>query len=38
MIARTDYERSVIPEERKKYLARHDARARHYEVVAKQPR
>ena len=35
-LAGPDYERSIIPEERKKYLARHDEKAAHYEVVAKQ--
>jgi len=29
-----DYETSVIPEERRKYLARHEAKAKHYEVVS----
>ena len=29
-----DYETSIIPEERLKYLSRHDAKAAHYEVVA----
>jgi heme-degrading monooxygenase HmoA len=29
-----DYEASVIPEERRKFLARHDAKATHYDVVA----
>ncbi|MGA7908724.1 MAG: antibiotic biosynthesis monooxygenase [Candidatus Sulfotelmatobacter sp.] len=29
-----DYEASVIPEERRKYLFRHDAKAAHYEVVS----
>ena len=29
-----DYEASVIPEERRKYLSRHDAKAAHYEVVS----
>lgn len=29
-----DYETSVIPEERRQYLARHDAKAAHYEVAA----
>ena len=29
-----DYEASIIPEERRKYLSRHDAKAAHYEVVA----
>jgi heme-degrading monooxygenase HmoA len=37
-VAGADYERAVIPEERRKYLARHDAKAAHYEVVAKQDR
>jgi heme-degrading monooxygenase HmoA len=36
-VAGPDYENAVIPEERRKYLARHDAKATHYEVVAKQP-
>jgi heme-degrading monooxygenase HmoA len=36
-VAGPDYEKAVIPEERRKYLARHDAKATHYEVVAKQP-
>jgi heme-degrading monooxygenase HmoA len=31
-----DYETAVIPEERRQYLVRHDAKAAHYEVVAKQ--
>jgi heme-degrading monooxygenase HmoA len=35
-VAGPDYENAVIPEERRKYLARHDAKATHYEVVAKQ--
>ncbi len=29
-----DYETSVVPEERRKYLSRHDAKAAHYEIVA----
>ena len=29
-----DYEASVIPEERRQYLSRHDAKAAHYEIVA----
>jgi heme-degrading monooxygenase HmoA len=36
-VAGPDYENAVIPEERRQYLARHDAKATHYEVVAKQP-
>ena len=31
-----DYERAVIPEERRKYLKRFEERAAHFEVVAKQ--
>lgn len=29
-----DYEASIIPEERRKYLSHHDATAVHYEVVS----
>ena len=29
-----DYEASVIPVERRKYLSRHDARSAHYDVVS----
>ena len=29
-----DYEVSIIPEERQKYLKRHDGRAQHYEVIS----
>lgn len=29
-----DYQASIIPEERRKYLLRHDAQAAHYEIVA----
>lgn len=29
-----DYEASIIPEDRRKYLAKHDAKASHYEVAA----
>ncbi|MGA2962088.1 MAG: antibiotic biosynthesis monooxygenase [Candidatus Korobacteraceae bacterium] len=32
--AGADYETSVVPEERRKYLIRHDAKAAHYEVKA----
>ena len=35
-VAGEDYERAVIPEERKKYLKRFDANAAHYEVVEKR--
>jgi heme-degrading monooxygenase HmoA len=31
-----DYERAVIPEERKKYLRRFEQRAAHFEVVARR--
>jgi len=33
-IAGADYETAVIPEERRKYLARYDARASHYEIAS----
>jgi len=29
-----DYETSIIPEERRRYLSKHDANACHYEVVS----
>jgi heme-degrading monooxygenase HmoA len=29
-----NYEISIIPEERRKYLSRHDERAAHYEVIS----
>lgn len=29
-----DYETAIIPEERRKYLSRYDAKAAHYEVAA----
>lgn len=29
-----DYEASIIPEERRKYLSHHDAKAAHYEIVS----
>jgi heme-degrading monooxygenase HmoA len=35
-LAGTDYETAVIPEERKKYLKRFDAKAAHFEVMAEQ--
>lgn len=35
-LAGPDYERSIVPEERKKYLVSHDGTAAHYEVVATQ--
>lgn len=33
-VAGPDYEHAVVPEERRKYLARWDARSMHFEVVA----
>jgi heme-degrading monooxygenase HmoA len=33
-LAGPDYETSIIPEERLKYLSRHDAKAAHYEVAS----
>ena len=33
-VAGTDYETAVIPEERRKYLSRYDAKAAHYEVAS----
>jgi len=35
-MAGEEYEKAVIPEERKKYLKRFDERAAHFEVVAEQ--
>jgi heme-degrading monooxygenase HmoA len=29
-----DYETSIVPEERRKYLSRHDAKAVHYEIAS----
>jgi heme-degrading monooxygenase HmoA len=33
-VAGPDYEAAVIPEERRKYLARYDAKSAHYEVAS----
>jgi heme-degrading monooxygenase HmoA len=33
-VAGSDYETAVIPEERRKYLARYDAKAAHYEIAS----
>ena len=33
-VAGPDYEKSIIPEERRKYLSHHDPKANHYEIVA----
>jgi heme-degrading monooxygenase HmoA len=33
-VAGEDYETAVIPEERRKYLSRYDAKAGHYEMAA----
>jgi heme-degrading monooxygenase HmoA len=35
-VAGEDYETAVIPEERRKYLAHHDAKSAHYEIVSTQ--
>lgn len=35
-VAGPDYETAVIPEERKQFLKRYDAKAAHYEVVSTQ--
>jgi len=35
-VAGADYERAIIPEERKKHLKRFDAKAAHFEVVTQQ--
>jgi len=29
-----DYETSIVPEERRRYLSRHDAKANHYQVAS----
>jgi len=33
-VAGPDYENAVVPQERRKHLARYDAKAAHYEIVA----
>jgi len=33
-VAGPDYETAIVPEERRKYLARYDAKAAHYEIAA----
>ena len=35
-VAGADYEAAVIPEERRKYLARYDAKSAHYEIESIQ--
>jgi heme-degrading monooxygenase HmoA len=35
-VAGEDYETAVVPEERRKYLSRYDAKAAHYEVASAQ--
>jgi len=35
-VAGPDYETAVIPEERRRYLSRYDARAAHYDVTSTQ--
>ena len=34
-VAGPDYERAVVPEERRQHLSRYDARAAHYEIVSR---
>ena len=33
-VAGPDYERAVIPDERRKYLSRYDAKSAHYEIAS----
>lgn len=33
-VAGTDYETAIIPEDRRKYLSRYDAKSTHYEVAS----
>jgi len=33
-VAGPNYEQSIVPEDRRKYLSRHDEKAAHYEVAA----
>jgi hypothetical protein len=35
-VAGPDYETAVIPEERRKYLSRYDAKSAHYEIASVQ--
>jgi len=35
-VSRADYETAVIPEERRQFLSRYDAKAVHYEVASIQ--
>jgi heme-degrading monooxygenase HmoA len=35
-VAGADYETAIVPEERRRYLARYDAKASHYQVVSTQ--
>jgi heme-degrading monooxygenase HmoA len=35
-VAGADYETAVIPEERRQYLSRHDAKSAHYEIASVQ--
>ncbi len=35
-VAGPDYETAVIPEERRKYLSRHDAKSAHFEIASIQ--
>ena len=35
-VAGPDYETAVIPEERRKYLSRYDAKSAHYEIASRR--
>ena len=37
-VAGPDYETAIIPEERRRYLTRHDAKSVHYEIAATHQR
>lgn len=37
-VAGPDYETAVVPEERRKYLARYEAKSAHYEIVSTHQR
>lgn len=38
LIAGPDFEKAVVPDERRKYLVRYDAQSTHYEIASKQGR
>ncbi len=35
-VAGQDYEKSIVPEERRKYLSHHDPKSKHYEIASIQ--